>query len=525
MSKVEKKQRVAIYCRLSEEDKDKKSKADDSESIQNQKIMLEKYALEQGWEIYEIYSDDNYSGADRNRPAFNRMLKDAENHKFDIVICKTSSRFTRESEVFNEFIEKKFLEWGIRFLGILNNVDNHDKKGKKIRQVNALVDEWYLDDISMNIKGVLTEKREKGIHIGSFALYGYKKDPNEKGHLIIDEEAAQVVREVFNLFCSGYGKTKIACTLNERGIPNPTEYKRIHGLRYKQPAKKNSTLWKYFSISDMLHNEMYIGNMVQGKYGSVSYKTKKNKPRPKDEWYRVEGTHEPIIDRETWDRVQALLAQKSKPFKGGEIGLFAHKVRCMNCDYTMASNKQSDGRRYLMCSNRHVHKDACIGSFISIAKLEQAVIEELNKLSMVYLIKDELEQKVEFSNKLTKEKDILKKEIVTYQKKVEEYNTAIREAYLDKVKKIITEQDYLDLSRNFSNEKKMCEKLIADKQKELQNIEEKIKAGKNKRQLIEQYTNIEHLDRMTVETLIDFIRVGKKDPITKEVPIEIHWNF
>ncbi len=525
MSKLVKKQRVAIYCRLSEEDKDKKSKADDSESIQNQKIMLEKYALEQGWEIYEIYSDDNYSGANRNRPAFNKMLKDAENHKFDIVICKDQSRFSRELEMVEKYINGIFSEWGIRFIGVLDNVDTAIEDNRVMRQVHGVMNEYYLNRISVSVRGVLVNKRKHGQHIGSFAAYGYKKDPNKKGHLIIDEEAAQVVRKVFNLFLEGYGKTKIARMLNERGIPNPTEYKRIHGLRYKQPQKKNSTLWKYFSISDMLHNEVYIGNMVQGKYGSVSYKTKKNKPRPKDEWYRVEGTHEAIIDRETWDRVQALLAQKSKPFKGGEIGLFAKKVRCMNCDYTMASNKQSDGRRYLMCSNRHVHKDACIGAFISVNKLEQTVIEELNKLSKVYLNKDELEQKVDFANDLHKKKDILEKEIVTYEKKVEECNEAIREIYLDKVKKVITEQDYLHFSRDFSKEKEKYEKWVADREKEIQAIEEKIKDGDNRRQLIEQYTNLEHLDRIIVETLIDYIRVGKKDPITKEVPIEIHWNF
>ena len=134
--------------------------------------------------------------------------------------------------------------------------------------------------------------------------------------------------------------------LNDRGVPNPTEYKRLHGLRYKQPTRKNSTLWKYFAISDMLCNEMYIGNMVQGKYGSVSYKTKQNKPRPKDEWYRVEGTHEAIIDRELWDKVQSLIEQNAKPFSVGTIGLFAQKTRCMYCGYTMRSNKQTDGRRY-----------------------------------------------------------------------------------------------------------------------------------------------------------------------------------
>ena len=302
--------------------------------------------------------------------------------------------------------------------------------------------------------------------------------------------------------------------LNDRGVPNPTEYKRLHGLRYKQPTRKNSTLWKYFAISDMLCNEMYIGNMVQGKYGSVSYKTKQNKPRPKDEWYRVEGTHEAIIDRELWDKVQSLIEQNAKPFSVGTIGLFAQKTRCMYCGYTMRSNKQTDGRRYLQCSNRHVSKDACIGSFISVPKLEQAVIKELNRMSMAYLDKDELEQNVTFNNNLKEKQEALKSTISTYEKKIAEYT-----------KGILSEQDYLDLSKDFVTQKERLEKLVADTQKQLDTLERKMEDGDNRRQLIEQYTNLEHLDREIVEKLIDYILVGKKDPVTKEVPIEIHWNF
>lgn len=313
--------------------------------------------------------------------------------------------------------------------------------------------------------------------------------------------------------------------LNDRGVPNPTEYKRLHGLRYKQPTRKNSTLWKYFAISDMLCNEMYIGNMVQGKYGSVSYKTKQNKPRPKDEWYRVEGTHEAIIDRELWDKVQSLIEQNAKPFSVGTIGLFAQKTRCMYCGYTMRSNKQTDGRRYLQCSNRHVSKDACIGSFISVPKLEQAVIKELNRMSMAYLDKDELEQNVTFNNNLKEKQEALKSTISTYEKKIAEYTKGIRELYLDKVKGILSEQDYLDLSKDFVTQKERLEKLVADTQKQLDTLERKMEDGDNHRQLIEQYTNLEHLDREIVEKLIDYILVGKKDPVTKEVPIEIHWNF
>ena len=281
-------EKVAIYCRLSEEDRNKKQEKDDSNSIQNQKAMLLEYSIQQGWEVYNIYSDDNYTGSDRNRPEFKRLLDDAEAHKFDIVLCKSQSRFTRELELVEKYINGLFHIWGIRFISLVDNADTANKGNKKSRQINGLVNEWYLEDMSENIRAVLTNRRKNGFHIGAFALYGYQKDPEQKGHLIIDEEAAAIVREVFTLFSQGYGKTAIARMLNERGVPNPTEYKRQHGLRYQQPKRKNSTLWKYFAISDMLTNEIYIGNMVQGKYGSVSYKTKQNKPRPKDNWYRVE---------------------------------------------------------------------------------------------------------------------------------------------------------------------------------------------------------------------------------------------
>ena len=215
----------------------------------------------------------------------------------------------------------------------------------KGRQINGLVNEWYLEDMSENIRAVLTSRRKNGLHIGAFAPYGYKKDPEQTGHLLIDGEAAAVVREIFALFSQGYGKTAIARLLNERGIPNPTEYKRLHGLRYQQPKGKSGTLWKYAAVSSMLSNELYIGNMVQGRYGSISYKTKQNRPRPKEMWYRVEETHEAIIDRDLWDRVQSLSAFQAKPFRGGTIGLFARKVRCAGCGYTMRSTK-SRGKHF-----------------------------------------------------------------------------------------------------------------------------------------------------------------------------------
>ena len=516
--------KTAVYCRLSEEDRNKHAETDDSESIQNQKSMLIQYAMEKGWEIYHIYSDDDYTGADRKRPEFNRLLDDAQQHKFDIILCKTQSRFTRELELVEKYIHGLFPIWGIRFVSIVDNADTANKGNKKSRQINGLVNEWYLEDMSDNIRSVLTNRRKNGFHIGAFALYGYQKDPEQKGHLIIDEEAAAVVREVFVLFSQGYGKTAIARMLNDRGIPNPTEYKRLHGLRYQQPKMKDSTLWKYFAISDMLTNEVYLGNMVQGKYGSVSYKTKQNKPRPKKEWYKVEGTHEPIIERELWNRVQALIVQKAKPFDIGTIGLFARKARCANCGYIMRSSKNR-GKHYLQCSNRHIAKDACTGSFISVDKLEQTVVAELNRLAAEYLDKDELSRQIKFCDHLQEQKSRILADDTIYKKKIAEYAKGIRDLYMDKVRGIITESDFVEYSKSFAAEKERLEHVAADGQRQISEIDQKMETGDNRRQLIERYTSLEHLSREIVDTLIDYISIGKRFPDTRDVPIEIHWNF
>lgn len=402
--------------------------------------------------------------------------------------------------------------------------DTANKGNKKSRQINGLVNEWYLEDMSDNIRSVLTSRRINGFHIGAFALYGYKKDPDQKGHLLIDEEAAAVVREVFSLFAQGYGKTAIARILNARGIPNPTEYKRLHGLRYKRPEGKMGTLWKYSAIADMLVNEIYIGNMVQGKYGSISYKTKQNKPRPKSEWYIVEDTHEPIIDRELWNKVQTLVKQRAKAFNTGNIGMFAQKVRCANCGYTMRSHK-CRGKHYLQCANRHVLEDSCTGAFIPVTKLETIVIGELNRLSKEYLDKDEAEQSIEFCDSLQYQKKCLISNIAAYEKKIAEYAKGIRELYMDKVKGLITESDYLEMSKDFMSDRSRLEHVVTDTQKQLDEIEEKIKVGDDRRELIEQYSNLKHLTLEMVNALIDYIVVDRRIPGTDQYPVEIHWNF
>ena len=297
--------KAAIYVRLSEEDRDKTDPLCDSRSIINQKELLKNYARGRTWEIFDIYCDDDYAGADRERPEFKRLIADAECKRFDIILCKTLSRFTREIELVEKYIHGLFPLWGIRFISVADNTDSNDRKSKKARQISGLINEWYLEDMSESIKSILNDKRRAGKHIGSFVLYGYKKHPGIKGAIVPDCEAAKVVRLIFGLYLDGYNMTSIARELNRLGIPSPSAYKISKGENYK--ASRGDGTWRYPAISSILHNEMYIGNMVQGKFASVSYKTKKNRPVPPSQWYVVENTHERIIDNDTWTAVQKKL--------------------------------------------------------------------------------------------------------------------------------------------------------------------------------------------------------------------------
>ena len=274
----------------------------------------------------------------------------------------------------------------------------------------------------------------------------------------------------------------------------------------------------------MLVNEIYIGNMVQGKYGSISYKTKQNKPRPKDTWYRVEGTHEAIIDRELWNRVQDLVAERVKPFDTGNVGIFARKVHCASCGYIMRSSKNR-GKHYLQCANRHVSGDSCEGAFVPVAELEQIVLNELKRLSAEYLDQDALEQNLELEDNLHGRKERLLAELAAYRKKIEEDSEGIRQLYVDKVKGLISAEDFVELSKKFTEERERMKRLIAEGEGRIERLEEQLQSEDHRKDLIAQYMNLEHLNREMVDVLIDYITVGRRNKETRQVPVEIHWNF
>jgi hypothetical protein len=269
---------------------------------------------------------------------------------------------------------------------------------------------------------------------------------------------------------------------------------------------------------------MYIGNMVQGRYGSISYKTGRNKPKPKEKWVIVESTHDAIIDIDVWNAVQGKIKANFKPFSTGEIGLFARIVKCKHCGYIMRSSTNR-GKHYLKCAEKHKMKDACVGSFIPVDLLEQIVIKQLNQFTREYLDKDEFEQNLIFQNNFEEKIQSLEKEVTAYKNKIDVCFKVIDNAYIDKTKGMMEEDDFIRISRNMHQDKKHYEEIIANLLVQIEDVQRRMQQADNRKALIEQYSNITDLDRPTVEKLIDCIYIGDKDPVTKQRYVEIHWNF
>ena len=295
--------KAAIYCRLSREDD---NRTRESESIRNQRALLLAWCREQGAAVEEIYTDEDYSGADRDRPDFNRLLRDASARRFDLIVCKSQSRFSRDMELVEHYLHGLFPEWGIRFVSLVDGADTADSTNKRTRQLNGLINEWYLDDCSRSVRAVLDDKRRRGEYIASHALYGYSKAPQNHNKLIIDPEAAAVVKRIYRLYLAGYGMGRIAKILNGENLPNPTAYKRGKG----EKVGVCGSLWSKSTVRNILSNRTYVGDMVSGRNEKISYKTKKMRRLPKDCWIVAPHTHEGIVSEEEYRRVQALRRQK-----------------------------------------------------------------------------------------------------------------------------------------------------------------------------------------------------------------------
>lgn len=505
---------VGIYLRLSNEDKNKTA-TEQSESIKNQRNLLIDYINKnENFFLYQEYCDEDLSGAGTYRPEFERLIKDCEKGKINIVLCKSQSRFSRDMEIIEKYIHNKFIEWNIRFISLSDNADTLIKGNKKSRQINGLVNEWYLEDVSNNIRSAFLSKMKQGEFISPFAPYGYKISKHNNNKLVIDKVASSTIKYIYKLYLKGYSLTKIKEELNKNNIPSPSLYKYLNGSKLNIISNKKRTdiKWNTNIIKNILTNEIYIGNLIQGKRTTISYKNHKVILKPKNEWIKKENTHSPIIDKITFNKVQNIIKTKNKPLKKtGTIHTFSGKVYCLNCN-TKMRKKNSSKHTYLECTNTH-----CQNKTIRYDILEGIILNEINKNIKKYITINDIEKELtnNIKNNQNKETNSLLNEKNKLTKKLHKTNNYIKCLYEDKVNKIITDNEFKELLNIYNIDISFINKRLSKINKKINTIN----------MISPKINNVEFnkLNRIIIEEFIDKIYVSSIKNLKRD--INIKWNY
>lgn len=368
------------YIRLSKEDlKKAKEGKDDSNSVKNQRDLLNDYHQRHIDEFESIseYVDDGHTGTDTDRENFQRLLADVMSGKINCVVVKDLSRLSRNYSDAGSLIDNLFVQMGIRFISLAENVDSFkdpDSVSNIIVPITNVMNDNYCFQTSKKIRQVFDYKRRNGQYIGSFAPYGYIKDPKDKHQLIVDADAAETVKLIFTLFMQGMSKRAVGLYLNEHGVPSPTAYRRIKGLPVSS-AVADDPMWSARMIHEVLTNPLYTGDLVQGRRRVKSYKVHQIEAVPEEEWVVVPNTHEAVIPRETFDKVQGLLKRDTRTSpKGRELHLFSGFLKCADCGKSV-TRTQSGKNIYYACSTyKNRSRLACSMHSIKHNRLEAAVL-------------------------------------------------------------------------------------------------------------------------------------------------------
>ncbi len=509
--------RIALYLRLSREDGN-----DESLSVTNQRNIIMEYIGESFQEPYTIageYIDDGKSGTDIARPAFKRMIDDVEAGKVNCIIVKDLKRFMRNHGYQALYLEQIFPKNDTRFITVseprLDTYRNPNAVYGFDVPMHGIMNDRYAQGTSEAVKRTFANKTKQGKFIGAFCPYGYKKDPDDKNKLIIDEEAAQVVRDIFRWFLEGASKRAICLRLKDFGIPNPTEYKRIKGTGYCNPnAVDNDGLWNCATISRLLKNEAYIGTMVQGKQRVVSYKVHNRITVPEDGWIRVPNAQPAIICAEQYEKVRALLLKNTRVTKhSSALTLLAGFVRCFDCKKAMRRKSGGKAQRAYYVCRSHDAKKTCSSHSILVPILENAVLQAVR--AQIALAPDlcetisRLEEKPEPNARRAR----LQAMICEKRKEREKLSAIGDELYLDYKKGVIEQAAYDRLKEKTGSRILRLGEAIEAMERELK-LNEGNASKKPVLEAFRHYSNIAELDRGIMAALVDMIYVHENKEIT-----------
>ncbi len=513
--------KAALYIRLSREDEGDKA---ESCSVTSQREILKEYVKQHDdIELYDIYIDDGWSGTNFDRPDFRRMMSDINGGNVNCVIVKDLSRFGRNAVDSGYYLDTVFTQLRVRFIAINNAVDTFSGNMNAATHcitvgVQNVINESVAATTSVNVRASLNIAREKGHFIGSFSTYGYLKDPNDHHKLIIDEEVAPIIEQIFNWFIGGKSVLGIARELNAMGVPNPSAYKKLKGMKYHHRSLDSSNgLWPDSSVRRILKNQMYIGNMVQGKNQTVSYKIKQCRAIPENEWIIVEGTHEPIIDKETFYKAQSLFNKHVKSTKKtNDVDLFAGLVRCADCKRIMSkkTNSLSYGTyEYYRCSTHvRMDKNACSKHTIRIDKLKRAVLITLQKTIDTATELSELVAEISRNPHKNRDTSHLRASLDLQLSEREKAFKMQTDLYPDMKSGLISMEEYLSLKKSIENKIKSLDEKIESIKANIEGADG-ISLSNDFMEAFKKYGEITELTRPMLIDLVDEILVGENERI------------
>lgn len=510
----------ALYVRLSREDGDR----EESDSIANQRDMLAEFAAAQDdLAAPAFYTDDGYTGTDFDRPGFRRMMDDLRAGTVNCVIVKDLSRFGRNYVGVGEYLEQVFPLLDVRFISVNDRVDSFLDP----RSVNNLVvpfkniiNDEYCRDISNKVRASLDLKRRQGKFIGSFASYGYRKDPADHSRLLVDGQAAAVVRDIFDWFVGGMSVLGIAKRLNEMGVPNPSAYKRRQGMNYRHPASdKLDGLWPDSSVRRILRNRLYTGTMVQGKNRIKSYKLHVSEAVPEADWIEVAATHEAIIPAELFERAQALFTRDTRTAPAQkEVYLFSGFLRCADCGRAMhrktISQPYGDYHYYICSTFKKQHSGACTKHTIRSDRLEQAVLEALRHQIALAVEMDELVAEINRSSTRGHNAKRLLDERAQLEAEREHVEQMKLSLYPDWKAGDISREEYHQLKAQFEQRQAGLDGRIAAVQARIDEVQNGVDETNSFLTQFVQYRSLQKLTREAVAGLIDMIYVHEGGGIT-----------
>ena len=454
---------VGLYIRLSKEDENEGP----SESVNNQRSMLEEFVKQHRLSVFDTYVDDGWSGTNFDRPDFQRLIADIEAKKVNMVITKDLSRLGRDYILTGHYMERYFPEHRVRYISLLDGIDTGvDSTANDITPFRAIMNDMYAKDISKKIKSVKRDKQRKGQFIGGKPVYGYKMHPTEKNKIVIDEEVAPIVRRVFALALSGMSCRNIAVLLNQEGIPTPATYANLPVAR---PGPYTG-LWSSERISDMLQNETYIGNMVQGRSVKISYKSKKCLKQGPANWVIVEGTHEPLVDAETFRKVRMLLNSRKHTRSRTYDFLLKGLIFCHECGYPLAvlnrKNAMGEDVLYFVCRTyqRFTKAGVCSSHSIKEKTVTDAVIDKVREVCRAYLNPDELLPMAREAVENSRKQSSLETELQAVQSKIDSLTANLDRMYTDRLNGLLPEEDF----QRIFNRAKLDRKLLEEKRQELE---------------------------------------------------------